>query len=114
FADRLKGLRINQVLSLLTAWMLPAVGASAPEPNSSALNGRNAAACRVTLMDCTRSQGNMTPAGAPAAFGGGVKTGACPAVVVNVFSINVAIALPSISGPQSACPYLSTCPQARQ
>jgi hypothetical protein len=45
-------------------------------------------------MACARSHGNITPAVPPAAFGRSGVTGGFPAVVVNVFSISVAIVLP--------------------
>jgi hypothetical protein len=85
---------LNPVISWLTACRWPAVGASAPLPNSSGLKGRNAAACRVTLIDWARSHGDNAPAGPPAAFDRRGETGACWGFVVNVFSTIVAIALP--------------------
>jgi hypothetical protein len=52
----------------LTARMWPSEGEAAPVPNSSRLKGRNAAACRVTLMDWARNHGPSTP-GTPLARG---------------------------------------------
>src|ERR1700733_2472259 len=62
--------------------MWPSEGIAAPVPNSSRLKGRSAAAWRVTLIDCARSQGNNTGA-APAAACSRLREGRFTRIVVS-------------------------------
>src|SRR5271170_5334580 len=101
--------RRKPVMSLFTACVCPAVGASAPLPNSSARNGLNAAACRVTLIDCARSQGNTTGAGPLSAVCRFDGAGTTRVVAFGSVSIIVAIVFS-----QRGVLYRNNCPQQRQ
>jgi len=67
------------------------VGASDPVPNSSRLKGRNAAACRVTLIDCARIQGIVTGAAEGLAAFGGCSEADLTSVMLGIVSLIVAM-----------------------
>src|ERR1700733_13812360 len=92
--------------------MWPSEGIAAPVPNSSRLKGRSAAAWRVTLIDCARSQGNNTGAG-PATTFGRWPGDRCARKVVSG-SVWSSVAIVSHLKRALLTAYRNTCPQQRQ